>query len=128
MEAVWCSKDRKTAITQAKLGHEIKSQKCGATPVGKQYELGEELGVRGTPAIFTNGGDYIGGYLPPAELVEAARRSQDRGGNRVRRDQRAAASEPVTALAARLLALEQLGLVRACLPTPWHPAARPSSR
>jgi thiol:disulfide interchange protein DsbC len=70
MEAVWCSKDRKNAITQAKLGHEIKASKCGATPVGKQYALGEDLGVRGTPAIFTNDGDYIGGYLPPAELVK----------------------------------------------------------
>ena len=70
MEAVWCSKDRKNAITQAKLGHEIKSPKCGAIPVGRQYQLGEDLGVRGTPAIFTNDGDYIGGYLPPAELVK----------------------------------------------------------
>jgi thiol:disulfide interchange protein DsbC len=69
MEAVWCSKDRKAAITQAKLGQEVKSAKCQA-PVGRQYELGEDLGVRGTPAIFTTGGDYIGGYLPPAELVK----------------------------------------------------------
>jgi thiol:disulfide interchange protein DsbC len=69
MEAVWCSKDRKAAITQAKLGQEVKSANCAA-PVGKQYELGEDLGVRGTPAIFTTSGDYIGGYLPPAELVK----------------------------------------------------------
>jgi thiol:disulfide interchange protein DsbC len=70
MEAVWCAKDRKAAITQAKLGQEIKSPKCGATPVAKQYQLGEDLGVRGTPAIFTPTGDYIGGYLAPAELVK----------------------------------------------------------
>jgi thiol:disulfide interchange protein DsbC len=69
METVWCAKDRKTAITQAKLGQNVKAQACGATPVGKQYELGEEMGVRGTPAIFTKDGDYIGGYLPPAEMV-----------------------------------------------------------
>jgi thiol:disulfide interchange protein DsbC len=70
MEAVWCSKDRKTAITQAKLGQEIKSPKCGATPVAKQFQLGEDLGVRGTPAIFTTGGEYIGGYLPPEDLAK----------------------------------------------------------
>jgi thiol:disulfide interchange protein DsbC len=70
MESVWCSKDRKTAITEAKLGHSVKSPSCGATPVAKQYELGEQMGVRGTPAIFTANGDYIGGYLPPQKLLE----------------------------------------------------------
>jgi thiol:disulfide interchange protein DsbC len=68
MEAVWCAKDRKAAITQAKQGQEIKSAPC-STPVKSQYELGEELGIRGTPAIFTPSGDYIGGYLPPTQLV-----------------------------------------------------------
>jgi thiol:disulfide interchange protein DsbC len=70
MEAVWCSKDRKSAITQAKLGKDVTAPNCGATPVAKQFKLGEDLGVRGTPAIFTTGGDYIGGYLPPAALLE----------------------------------------------------------
>lgn len=70
MEQVWCAKDRKDAITKAKQGEAVKAPNCGATPVGKQYELGEQLGVRGTPAIFTPGGDYIGGYLPPQELVK----------------------------------------------------------
>lgn len=70
MEAVWCAKDRNTAITKAKQGEVVKTAKCGATPVAKQYALGEELGVRGTPAIFTATGDYIGGYLPPKELLK----------------------------------------------------------
>jgi thiol:disulfide interchange protein DsbC len=70
MEAVWCSKDRQTAITQAKLGQVVKAANCGATPIAKQFQLGEDLGVRGTPAIFAPNGQYIGGYLPPAELVK----------------------------------------------------------
>lgn len=70
MEAVWCSKDRRTAITQAKLGQEVKTENCAATPIAKQFQLGEDMGVRGTPAIFTKTGDYIGGYLPPADLVK----------------------------------------------------------
>jgi len=70
MEAVWCAKDRQAAITQAKLGQPVKAQQCGTTPVGKQFQLGEDLGVRGTPAIFTRYGQYIGGYLPPADLVK----------------------------------------------------------
>ena len=70
MEAVWCSKDRKSAITQAKQGTDVKAASCGATPIAKQYALGEQMGVRGTPAIFTASGDYIGGYLPPQQLLE----------------------------------------------------------
>jgi thiol:disulfide interchange protein DsbC len=69
MEAVWCSKDRKGAITAAKAGRDVKSEQC-ATPIAKQFKLGEDLGVRGTPAIFTASGDYIGGYLPPGQLVQ----------------------------------------------------------
>lgn len=69
MESVWCAKDRKAAITEAKLGKSVKSAACGATPVAKQYQLGEDLGVNGTPAIFTNSGGYIGGYLPPAQML-----------------------------------------------------------
>lgn len=69
MEAVWCAKDRKAAITQAKQGQEVKSAQC-SDPVGMQYQLGEKLGIRGTPAIFTPSGDYISGYMPPAKLVQ----------------------------------------------------------
>jgi thiol:disulfide interchange protein DsbC len=76
MEAVWCAKDRPAAITQAKLGQVVSSDKCGATPVSKQYQLGEDLGIRGTPAIFTRTGEYIGGYLPPEELVKHLEESE----------------------------------------------------
>ncbi|HKU16358.1 MAG TPA: DsbC family protein [Steroidobacteraceae bacterium] len=76
MEQVWCAKDRQAAITQAKLGQQVKADNCGTTPIGKQFQLGEDLGVRGTPAIFTRTGDYIGGYLPPADLVKAVEESE----------------------------------------------------
>jgi thiol:disulfide interchange protein DsbC len=69
MEAVWCSQDRKTAITKAKRGESVTAPSC-KTPVAKQFALGEQLGVRGTPAIFTTDGDYIGGYLPPGEMKQ----------------------------------------------------------
>ena len=78
MEQVWCSKDRQTAITQAKLGQAVKAPSCGATPVGKQWQLGEDLGVQGTPAIFTRTGDYIGGYLVPDELAKKIEQSEAR--------------------------------------------------
>jgi thiol:disulfide interchange protein DsbC len=68
MEAVWCSTDRKKAITEAKAGKTVKAAQC-ATPIAKQYKLGEQLGVRGTPAIFTDTGEYIGGYLAPDQMI-----------------------------------------------------------
>jgi thiol:disulfide interchange protein DsbC len=70
MESVWCAKDRKSAITEAKLGRKITEAHC-ASPVEKQYLLGQSLGVRGTPAIFRADGRLISGYLPPGELLEA---------------------------------------------------------
>ncbi|HQV23322.1 MAG TPA: thioredoxin fold domain-containing protein [Agitococcus sp.] len=36
-----------------------------------QYELGQELGVRGTPAVFLEDGNQVGGYLSPKDLAAA---------------------------------------------------------
>lgn len=70
MEQVFCSKDRKQALTDAKMDKDVKASKCGATPVASEFALGEQLGVNGTPAIITETGEYIGGYLPAAKLVQ----------------------------------------------------------
>jgi thiol:disulfide interchange protein DsbC len=69
-EAVWCAPDRQAALTRAKSGAAIAPAACGATPVGRTYALGRELGIRGTPGIFTARGDYLPGYLPPERLLE----------------------------------------------------------
>jgi len=70
MESVWCSKNRNQALTSAKLGKKPVQMKC-SNPVSRQYNLGLQMGVRGTPALFTENGKYIGGYLTPEELVQA---------------------------------------------------------
>jgi thiol:disulfide interchange protein DsbC len=76
-EAVWCSADRNEALTRAKAGGQLDTSKsCGPTPVAREYALGQSIGVRGTPAIVTEGGDYINGYLPPQELVEEIKELQ----------------------------------------------------
>ena len=70
-EVVWCSADRNEALTRAKAGGQLDmSKKCDATPVAREYALGQSIGVRGTPAILTENGDYISGYMPPRELVQ----------------------------------------------------------
>ncbi len=68
MEDIWCSKDRNQALTDAKNGHPAKSSDC-KNPVKTQYELGREVGVRGTPAIYLENGRAIPGYMPPDELL-----------------------------------------------------------
>jgi thiol:disulfide interchange protein DsbC len=67
-EEVWCAKDRKSALTRAKLGGAVPDAKCGETPVEEHWDLGRRVGVRGTPAIFAENGELVGGYLPPEEL------------------------------------------------------------
>ena len=69
-QVVWCSSNRNELLTRAKLGAALDLSKvCPNDPVGREYALGQSLGVRGTPAIVTETGDYISGYLPPADLV-----------------------------------------------------------
>lgn len=69
MEAVWCAKDRNKALTEAKQGVRIKGAKCD-DPVGRQFLIGQDMGIRGTPAIYTEDGRQIGGYLSPDEIAE----------------------------------------------------------
>ena len=70
MEKIWCSSDRKKALTDAKLGMPINAPTC-SNPVRKIYELGANLGINGTPAVFDTEGHQLGGYVPPAELAQA---------------------------------------------------------
>lgn len=67
---VWCNDDRATALTRAKLGGTVPEASCASTPVAAHFELGREVGVRGTPAVFSADGELLGGYLPPATLAK----------------------------------------------------------
>jgi thiol:disulfide interchange protein DsbC len=76
-EVVWCSADRNDALTRAKAGGQLDMNKtCGPTPVAREYALGQSLGVHGTPAIVTENGDFINGYMPPRDLVQAIKQLQ----------------------------------------------------
>jgi len=70
-EQVWCSTNRNDALTRAKLGEELKSPKsCGNSPVARDYEVGQQFDIRGTPAIVMNNGEMLGGYMAPMQLVQ----------------------------------------------------------
>ncbi len=68
MVSIWCSEDRGKALTQAKNGIAIPENTGCVNPVERDYELGNELGVNGTPAILLSDGKLIPGYLPAQEL------------------------------------------------------------
>ena len=68
-EAVWCSADRKDALTRAKRGEKVEAGRCD-TPIAAQYQLGREIGVTGTPGIVTDTGEFLAGYASAAHLAE----------------------------------------------------------
>jgi thiol:disulfide interchange protein DsbC len=70
MISVWCAADRKQALTAAKSGKPVAAKDC-KNPVTMEYDLGQRLGVNGTPAIFGPDGTQLGGYLPPEQLRAA---------------------------------------------------------
>lgn len=72
LSSVWCAKDRQRAMTDAKRGATLAAAATLCqNPVARQYSLGNELGVRGTPAIFAQDGMQLGGYLAVDDLAKA---------------------------------------------------------
>lgn len=69
-EDVWCAKDRNEALTAAKLDRAFETSKCDASAIQKQYDMGREVGVSGTPTIVLQDGTLIGGYVPPEQLAQ----------------------------------------------------------
>ena len=67
-EEVWCSDDRNGALTAAKADRKFASKNCDASIVNSHYDLGQEVGLTGTPAIVLDDGTLISGYLPPDQL------------------------------------------------------------
>lgn len=64
---VWCDADQRQALTRAKAGEELPKVEC-ENPVDEDYELGRQVGLSGTPAIYTSEGVQIGGYLAPDQM------------------------------------------------------------
>ncbi len=70
MVAVWCAPDRRKALTDAKNDKRVPMRDC-KSPVRMQYDIGQRVGLTGTPMILASDGSQLGGYLPPAELRAA---------------------------------------------------------
>jgi thiol:disulfide interchange protein DsbC len=66
--SAFCAENPKLALTQAKMGQEVEASTC-VNPIAAQYLLGNQIGVRGTPAIIYEDGTLMPGYLPAPELA-----------------------------------------------------------
>ena len=69
-EQVWCSDDRNEALTLAKLDQEFQSRECDASMVSTHYLMGQDVGLKGTPAIVFENGQLVSGYVPAQRLSE----------------------------------------------------------
>ncbi|NQD91534.1 thioredoxin fold domain-containing protein [Pseudomonas sp. CrR25] len=69
--SVWCAKDQQDAMNRAKTRQNVTEAQCD-NPVAKQYELGQMIGVSGTPAIVLANGKMIPGYQPAPQLAKLA--------------------------------------------------------
>jgi thiol:disulfide interchange protein DsbC len=77
-EQVWCSTNRNEALTQAKRGIPLAAKPCADNPVARDFALGQEFDLKGTPAIVLADGELLGGYLPPVALAQRLKESPGR--------------------------------------------------
>lgn len=68
-EKIWCADDRNAALTAAKSDKNFETHSCDTSIVSEHYAIGQDVGLRGTPAIVLEDGTLISGYLPPEQLA-----------------------------------------------------------
>jgi len=65
--SVWCAKNPQEAMTNAKKGRRLKKTTCD-NPLKQHMVLGNDFGIRGTPAIVFDSGKMIPGYRPVNDI------------------------------------------------------------
>ncbi|GHC28346.1 thiol:disulfide interchange protein DsbC [Kushneria pakistanensis] len=69
LSRVWCSDNRSEAMTAAKKGKKLKGTASCETPIEKQFALGKQMAIQGTPALILPDGRMIPGYVPVDRLT-----------------------------------------------------------
>jgi len=69
LASAWCADNPRETLTKLINKEKVPTNVCDGNPVAAQYQLGQELGVRGTPAIVTASGQMIPGYQSADELM-----------------------------------------------------------
>ncbi len=73
MVNVWCAEDRESAMTKAKSNQAVSApmgRVCEQNTIQDQINLGHQIGVRGTPAVYSTDGRQLGGYLKAGQLAQ----------------------------------------------------------
>jgi thiol:disulfide interchange protein DsbC len=71
LATAWCAEDPQTTLTRMKNRESVDENVCAGNPVAAQFELGQAVGVRGTPAIVMPDGSMVPGYRSADDLVAA---------------------------------------------------------
>lgn len=66
---VWCSEDRKGAMTRSKQGEKLDRVKCD-NPVIDHMAAARAVGVSGTPSLILENGEMVPGYVEPQRLLK----------------------------------------------------------
>ncbi len=69
LASAWCATDKQDTLTRLKNRETVAENVCPNNPVADQYMLGQQMGVRGTPAIVTEKGRMIPGYQSADDLM-----------------------------------------------------------
>lgn len=69
MSAIWCAKDRNSAFDRAIKGETVTPATCDID-IARQYQLGIQFGIKGTPAVIFEDGTIIPGYQGPKEMKQ----------------------------------------------------------
>ncbi|RLA61495.1 MAG: protein-disulfide isomerase [Gammaproteobacteria bacterium] len=69
LASAWCADNPQETLTRLKNKKSVPENVCPDNPIAAQFQLGQELGVRGTPAIVTQDGQMIPGYQSADELM-----------------------------------------------------------
>jgi thiol:disulfide interchange protein DsbC len=69
LATAWCADDRQDTLTRLKSKQNLPENVCADNPVSAQFQLGQEMGVRGTPALVTESGEMIPGYQSADDLM-----------------------------------------------------------
>jgi thiol:disulfide interchange protein DsbC len=70
LESIWCATSPQEAMNKSADGVHVPSASCD-TKIEEHFKLGEQMGVRGTPAIYdVNGREVARGWAPAPQLMK----------------------------------------------------------
>ncbi|MDC9596652.1 bifunctional protein-disulfide isomerase/oxidoreductase DsbC [Xenorhabdus anantnagensis] len=74
MQSIWCSATPKKSLDAVFKGEKVSPIKECKIDIMKQYQLGRQFGVQGTPAIILKDGYVQPGYSEPKDLLDTLKK------------------------------------------------------